>query len=463
MVSTVFVAVLAYLLGEGLAIIIPRKGIIGKWFNPHPFNIKEHLAIIVMANSASTAAIGIELLAVERLYYGAKLNGALSIFLLFSSQMLGYGLGGMMRKSLVYPKSMLWPINIPVNNMLETLYRPRSEVRKPLMVFGFVFTAIFLWEIVPEWIMPILTGVSIFCLANQKSPVFTTIFGGTDGNEGLGLFSLCFDWDYISGGYSPLFYPVDSLISQGVGVILCLIVFCGVYYGNVWDAKNFPFLSQVLFSENATIGNQLQWNQTLVIGADNRIDKEALAEVGLPWFAATYVVNILTSNMCISAGLVHMFLWYWTEMKAALSMFHPTSILQKLDPRNWSLSFLREDAKADPNEDNYDPHYKLMLNYKPVPNWWYLLVLILSVTVALICLYKGDSTLPWWGFLVSCLVAWVFLLVFGAMQGTTGITFIIQPVVQLIGGYIQPGNPVANMYFTLFVSKTLFSPARPQS
>ncbi|KAJ5570081.1 uncharacterized protein N7459_009511 [Penicillium hispanicum] len=449
-VSTVFIAVLAYLLGEGMAIGIPRIGIIGRWLNPHPFNVKEHLAIIVMANSASIAALGIELLAVERLYYDAKLNGALSIFLLFSSQMLGYGLGGLMRKTLVYPKNMLWPQNIPVNNMLETLHRPRSATRKQLKVFGWVFGAIFLWEIVPEWIMPILTGVSIFCLANQKSAVFTNVFGGASGNEGLGLFSICFDWEYISGGTSPLYFPVDSLISQGVGVILCIAVFCDVFYGDIWEAQRFPFLSQVLFSGNSTADNQLQWNQTLVIGADNRIDKDALAEVGLPWFTATYVINILTSNMAITAGMTHVFLWHWEDMKAALSFLTWDSLKHILNPRAWNLAFWKKEAKAEPYQEHYDPHYKLMAAYKEVPNWWYTIVLVLSLVVGLICLYKGDSSLPWWGFLVACLVAWLFLMVFGSMQALTGISFIIQPIVQLIGGYIQPGNPVANMYFTLF-------------
>lgn len=42
-----------------------------------------------MANAASIAALVIEVLAVERLYYNAKLNGVLLIFLLFSSQLLG--------------------------------------------------------------------------------------------------------------------------------------------------------------------------------------------------------------------------------------------------------------------------------------------------------------------------------------------------------------------------------------
>jgi hypothetical protein len=32
----------------------------------------------------------------------------------------------------------------------------------------------------------------------------------------------------------------------------------------------------------------------------------------------------------------------------------------------------------------------------------------------------------------------------------TGLSFIIQPFVQMIGGFIHPGKPMANMYFVLF-------------
>jgi hypothetical protein len=159
-VSTVFLSVITYLLGELLAVVIPRKGWIGRWFNPHPFNVKEHLAIVIMANSASISSLGIEVLATERLFYGTKLNGAVSVFLLFSSQFLRYGIAGLMRKTLVYPKDMLWPANLPVNSMLETLHRPRELTRKPLKVFLIVFVCIFFWEIMPQWIMPLLTGTS---------------------------------------------------------------------------------------------------------------------------------------------------------------------------------------------------------------------------------------------------------------------------------------------------------------
>ena len=449
-VSTVFLAVISYILGEFMAFIIPKHGWIGRWFNPHPFNAKEHIAIIIMANAASTCALGIELLAVERLYYNTTLNGGLSIFLLFSSQFLGYGITGLLRKTLVYPETMLWPSNLPVNTMLETLHRKRSENKRGLKVFGIVFACIFVWEIVPQWIMPLLTGISIFCLAGQNNAAFTNVFGGASGNEGLGLFSWCMDWQYISGGYSPLYYPLDSLISQGIGVVICICLFSGVFYTNLWNAQNFPFLSQVLFSQDSNSTDPIQWNQTAVIGADNLIDKAALDVYGLPWFSTTYALATLLVNMSITASITHLLLYKWNEMKMAWAFFNLNNLKSLVSPKTWNIKFWNSDASPDEDQTNYDPHYRMMLAYKACPDWWYGLVLILSVIIALVCLYKGDSTLPWWGYLVACLMAYVCIVFFAAQQAVTGVVFLIQPVVQMVGGYIQPGNPVANMYFTLY-------------
>jgi hypothetical protein len=111
-VSTVFLAVITYMLGELMSIALPRKGIIGRWLNQHPFNVKEHSAIVIMANSASISVLGIEISAVEQLFYGAKLGGAISVFLMLSSQFLGYGIAGLMRRVLVYPKKHVVAIEL---------------------------------------------------------------------------------------------------------------------------------------------------------------------------------------------------------------------------------------------------------------------------------------------------------------------------------------------------------------
>ncbi len=75
-------------------------------------------------------------------------------------------------------------------------------------------------------------------------------------------------------------------------------------------------------------------------------------------------------------------------------------------------------------EDHYDPHYELMLNYEECPNWWFGAALLFSTVVALICMYLGASSFPWWGLLVAMLVAYVFLLFWASMQAITGIGFV---------------------------------------
>ena len=54
--------------------------------------------------------------------------------------------------------------------------------------------SIFIWELFPEWIFPLLTGFSIACLSAPNSTVVSQVFGGSNGNEGLGFLSISFDW-----------------------------------------------------------------------------------------------------------------------------------------------------------------------------------------------------------------------------------------------------------------------------
>ena len=72
-----------------------------------------------------------------------------------------------------------------------------------MKVFWTAFTGMFVWEVLPSYIFPLLNGINVICLATQHVPsaaqdVVTNLFGGTDGNEGLGFLSLSLDWQYIT-------------------------------------------------------------------------------------------------------------------------------------------------------------------------------------------------------------------------------------------------------------------------
>ena len=90
-------------------------------------------------------------------------------------------------------------------SLLETLHRKKMDMRLQMKLFYWVFIAIFLWETIPEYLMPVLTAVSVFCLAQRNDMNFTRIFGGGNGNEGLGVLSFCFDFQYITS--AALFLP----------------------------------------------------------------------------------------------------------------------------------------------------------------------------------------------------------------------------------------------------------------
>ena len=184
-VSIVFLTVIAYVLGEAMALILPSRGRVGRFLNPGPFNSKEHAAIVILASASANAAVSTEILAAQRLYYGMDPSPAAAIFLVISSQLIGYGFAGLLRRILVWPTKMLWPINLPVNTLLETLHRDKKETKSRLKLFYIVFAVMFVWEIFPEYVFTVLAGVSIFCLAKQDSLVFTNLFGGAQGNEGI--------------------------------------------------------------------------------------------------------------------------------------------------------------------------------------------------------------------------------------------------------------------------------------
>ncbi|KAJ6623963.1 OPT oligopeptide transporter protein-domain-containing protein [Mycena sp. CBHHK59/15] len=411
LVSTMFLAIIAFVLGKAMESVVPTWGFF-RYLNPHPFNKKENAFIVIMASAAANSALGTEVLAVQRLYYEVTPNPGASIFLLFASQLAGYGIGGIFRSVLLYPSKMLYPGVLPLVSMFDALYKDAAGARKKLRLFWIAFTVIFFWEILPEWMFPLLTGFSIFCLANPRSADFTRVFGGSNGNEGLGLLSICFDWQYISGGKSFTELNIFSVV---------MVVFVAVYYKNIWNAKTFPFLSQTLFYANGT-----QYDQLLILNDKFEVDPTLLAEQGLPFYASTWVVQLLATNLGMAATFTHLLLWNRDDLRGAWSWMTPSALKQSWTSFNWR--FWNDDGMRETPKDtdaDIDPHYREMLKYPDAPN-------------------------SWWGFFVSLLLATVSILFFGSLYAITGLQFIIQPFVQMIGGFIHPGKPVANMFFVLY-------------
>lgn len=433
-VSQLFLQIIAYILGKGFEIILPGPGNVSpilktqdtafwRFLNPGVFNIKEHVAILIMSATASDSALGISIFAAQDLYYNVKPNFGVGIFTLISSQLIGYSLAGLCRSFLVWPTYAVYPHIVPQVQLFDMLHRGKGFAlqKKRWNIFWITFAVIFVWEWVPEYIAPTLTGVSIFCLANQDSPWFTRIFGGAAGNEGLGMFSLSFDWAYVGSGGSSigsLFTPLSTQLSLYGGCAVCIIAFCACYANNTWNAQNFPFLSQLLFYPNGT-----EYDQLSILNENFELDYDKLAVQGLPWYAASQLLYRVSRTMYIGAALMHFALWHSKDVYNLI--------------RNGK-------EKID------DVHYKIMRKYPEVPWFWYAGLGVATFAMAMACIYKADSGVPWYGLIVALIFAGIFLPVIGTLYCTVGYAPSIEFLIQMLGGAVIPGKPVANMYFTLY-------------
>ncbi|TCD60776.1 hypothetical protein EIP91_009533, partial [Steccherinum ochraceum] len=439
-VSQLFLQVIAYVLGRIMEEVIPGPGNphprlqtadtwFGRFMNPGRFNLKEHVAITIFSSTAADSALAISIFAADSLYYNISPNVGVGIFTLIGSQLIGYGLGGVMRAFLVYPTYIVFPNLLPTVQLFDALHRGKGifAQRKRVTFFWAIFVAIFVWEWFPEYIAPTLTGISIFCLAKRDSPWVTRIFGGAAGNEGLGMFALSFDWNYVgSGGGSmgALFTPISTQLSLYFGTMICIIAFCAAYATNAWNGQSFPWLSQALFNADGTAYDQLA-----ILDDNLLLDPAKLEIAGLPWFASSQVLTKIGANLAIGATITHVLVWYGKDI----------------------IEVIRQERRGESS----DPHREKMRVYPEVPMWWYLVIFVGSFAMAMATIYTGHANLPWWGLIVALIISTIFLPFVVTVYAITGFVPDIQSVVQMLGAAMIPGNPQANMYFTLYGYNTL--------
>ncbi len=117
--SPMVTQILSYPFGQLMAKILPKHS----FFNPGPFNRKEHALICIASSTATWAAYAIDILSgngscfyflVQRIYYDQNIGPLASLLLLWTTQCLGYGLAGFLRKYLVTPRKMIWPLVLPM-------------------------------------------------------------------------------------------------------------------------------------------------------------------------------------------------------------------------------------------------------------------------------------------------------------------------------------------------------------
>lgn len=384
-----------------------------------PFGIKEHVVASLIASSGNNGLSGVEIYAVERLFYDRAVTATTAILATFSISLCGFVLAGVLRPLIVYPAEMVYWSTLPQVVLYQNLHFDRIANRARLIKFGMALGIAAVWEVFPAYIVTWFGGISIVCLASMNAPkqtrtVISTIFGGASSNEGMGLLNFSFDWQYIQSTYLSL--PIKQQLNSWIGYAIWYVAMPALFYSNTWGAKTFPFMSTSLFAGNGT-----RWSTTAVLNDKGVIDYAKLDEVGLPHMTSSTVWGYFTSSCAIGALITHVIIFYGKDMRDA-----------------WQQARTRTQP---------DVHYQAMLKYKEVPMWWYLALFVLTFIAGLVVNIKGETTLPVWGYIVS-LILGGFIAPFSCiLYGLYGTGVGTNQISKMVGGVIHPGRPLANLYF----------------
>ncbi len=153
-----------------------------------------------------------------RMFYKRSLHPIIGILFVVTSQTLGYGIAGIMRKFLVWPAAMVWPTNLVNCTLFRTLHddddndHDSKEIghKKPRWTMSrlrFFFLASFfqfLWYWFPGYIFPVLSLFSWLCMIKPDNVILSQVTG----INGLGLGSIELDWNaWVAFLGSPIVVP----------------------------------------------------------------------------------------------------------------------------------------------------------------------------------------------------------------------------------------------------------------
>ncbi|KAH6831468.1 oligopeptide transporter 7 [Perilla frutescens var. hirtella] len=391
--------------------------------NPGPFNVKEHVLITIFANSGAGTVYAIHIVTAVKVFYQKQISFFVSLIVVITTQVLGFGWAGIYRRYLVEPAAMWWPANLVQVSLFRALHEKDSRAKGGVsrtQFFVIAFICSFAYYLFPGYLFQMLTSLSWICWIFPKS-VFAQQIGS--GLQGLGVGAVGLDWSSISSYLgSPLASPWFATANVAVGFFFIMYVVTPLsYWGNIYDAKVFPIFSEDLFTGAGQI-----YNISSIIDGNFHFDDAAYKRQGQLHLSTFFVMTYGVGFAALSATIVHVFLFHGREI--------------------W------EQSKSSFNEKEKDIHTKLMSKYRQVPEWWFWCILVGNVALTIFaCEYYNDQLqLPWWGVVLACLIAIFFTLPIGIITAITNQTPGLNIITEYIIGYIYPGYPVANMCFKVY-------------
>ncbi|QKD50761.1 OPT oligopeptide transporter protein-domain-containing protein [Fusarium oxysporum Fo47] len=433
--STFIVQILALPVGKLLAKWLPtRKFRVFLWeftLNPGPFNQKEQILIAMMANvTFGGSAIGAYIVSIIQVlkldvFYGEKnLSNSIpwQILALISTQFMGYGCAGLVRRFLVYPPSMIWPKALANIALAKALNKDNGHSEDTVhgwklsryKFFLICFTSMFFYFWIPNYLFKALY---LFNWPTWISPGNVTLALIAGSTCGLGLNPLpTLDWNVATYLGDPIVTPFFTLMNFASGMAIWgFIVAPLVYFNNVWDTGYLPINNNYIYDNHGS-----RYNISRVLLPELTLNQTAYHEYSVPLMTSTQVIKYAAAFMIYVATPVHMYLWHRKDIMSGIRAC-------------W--------ARKSRDEEFNDVHNRLMSAYPECPHWWYIVILVASFIIACVSVSLWPT---------AVLFTVVLQIPIGMLLAVTNLEVSTRILSQLIAGYVFEGRPIPNMIFKMF-------------
>jgi OPT family small oligopeptide transporter len=415
-----FVAqLMSFPMGRAAAAWLPNVTILGVRINPGPFTIKEHVLITVMATVGIGSAYATDIIAVQRVYYNQRYNFSYQWFVVMSTQLIGFSIGGVARRFLVSPPSMIWPVNLINCALFNTLHSQqyagigtRGGLSRERFFYYWLMVSFF-WYFVPGYLFQALSFFSWVTWIAPENTTVSQLFGYV---HGMGMSVITFDWSQITYIGNPLATPWWAEANIFAGFVFFFWFLTPVlYFTNTMFAEYMPISSRISYDNT---GNT--YNVTRILTPESTIDLEAYHNYSPLFLSTTFAISYGLSFASITATLMHAFLHFrkqiWVQARRSL-------------------------------HEQPDIHARLMAKYPQVPEWWYLCIFLSMFALGIISIEAWPTQMPVWAFILALCISFVYVIPIGMIQAITNQQVGLNVITELIIGYALPGRPIAMMMF----------------
>ncbi|ODQ82654.1 hypothetical protein BABINDRAFT_74823 [Babjeviella inositovora NRRL Y-12698] len=350
------------------------------------------------------------------------------VLLILSTQFMGFGFAGIMRKISVYPVRAMWPTLLPTLALNRAMLKDEKlQIINGWKVsrfnfFYIVFGGMFLYFWFPDYLF---TALSVFNWMTWIAPNNFNLAAITGSVYGLGLNPIAtFDWNYMTQIIQhPLATPWYTIANIYIGSIIAFFCIIGVYWSNHLWTGYLPINSNGLYTNT---GKPFMVTEILTNGVFDEAKYQAYSP---PYYSAANLVLYGAYFAIYPFSVVYTSMIEWTGMAASFRQVW------------YSLKDYKRSNFAGFN----DPHCRMMSKYKEVPDWWFLAVLVFSIVLSILCVKLYPAQTPIWGIFFALAINLVFLVPLVVIYAVTGFSFGLNVLVELIVGYAIPGNGVALM------------------